>query len=147
MASFSLQRTKKITQQKPRTITKRSMKDFTKTRWVDSLRNRDWLKIDATTDLHNKAIVFANEINSALDECAPYKSFKVRDNYRPGLSEAAKDIIRERDTTRRNITSAKARQASTESKIQATEKQSTQPNQERLPNNERRPHSQGQERG
>ena len=108
MASFSLQRTKKITQQKPRTITKRSMKDFTKTRWVDSLRNRDWLKIDATTDLHNKAIVFANEINSALDECAPYKSFKVRDNYRPGLSEAAKDIIKERDTTRRNITSAKA---------------------------------------
>jgi hypothetical protein len=68
------------------------MKDFTKTRWVDSLRSRDWSKIDATTYLDNKKTIFANEINSALDECAPYKSYKVQDNHRPGLSEAAKEI-------------------------------------------------------
>ena len=41
------------------------------------------------------------------DECAPFKNFKVRQNFRPGLSETAKKIMRDRDTARRSIPSAK----------------------------------------
>ena len=39
---------------------------------------------------------FTSEINLALDECAPIKRIKIRDNYKPGLSQATKDLLRER---------------------------------------------------
>ena len=68
-------------------VTKRSMKNFTKTRWIDCLRNRDWSNVKSKTDANEKAAALTEEINKALDECAPLKKFKVRQNYKPGLSE------------------------------------------------------------
>ena len=91
---------------KPRTITKRSMKDFTKTRWLDCLRTRDWTRINSIPDVNTQAEEFTREINEALDECAPFKEFKVRQSYKPGLSDQAKKIIRERDLTRKQIKKA-----------------------------------------
>ena len=88
------------------TITKRSMKDFNKTRWIDCLRNRDWSKVTSMTDVEEKATEFTREVTKALDECAPYKRFKVRRNFQAGLSETAKAIMRERDSTRKNISRA-----------------------------------------
>ena len=88
-------------------IRKRSMKDFNQTRWIDCLRNRDWKKVTNLEDVNEKTMELTNQINQALDECAPYKLFKVRQNFKPGLSENAKKMIQERDLTRKNIASAK----------------------------------------
>ena len=90
-----------------KTILKRTMKDFTKTRWLDCLRNRDWSEVFALQDVNKKTEAFTNIIDSALDECAPFKSFKVRQNFKPGLSETARKLIEERDNTRKKIITAK----------------------------------------
>ena len=82
------------------------MKNFTKTRWIDCLRNRDWSNVKSKTDVNEKAAALTEEINKALDECAPLKKFKVRQNYKPGLSEDTKKLMRERDYTRRSMSKA-----------------------------------------
>ena len=89
-----------------KTIKKRSMKDFTKTCWIDCLRNRDWSLVSNSSEVNEKAKEFTKLVNLALDECAPYRSYKVRENFKPGLTEAAKKLIRERDITRKKIPDA-----------------------------------------
>ena len=56
----------------------------------------------------NKAAELTNQINLALDECAPYKRFKLRKHFRPGLSEKAKQMIGERNRIRKEIATAKS---------------------------------------
>ena len=95
--------------QKPlpnQSVTKRSMKNFTRTRWIDCLRSRDWSQIKSKSDVNEKATAFTIEVNKALDECAPFKKFKIRQNFKPGLSEEAKRIMKERDLTRKSINKA-----------------------------------------
>ena len=82
------------------------MKDFTKTRWIDCLRNRDWSLVSNSSEVNEKAEEFTKLVNLVLDECAPYRSYKVRENFKPGLTEAAKKLIRERDITRKKIPDA-----------------------------------------
>ena len=50
------------------------MKDFSKTRWVDCLRNRDWTRIESIQDVNEQAEEFTKEVNEALDECANIQS-------------------------------------------------------------------------
>ena len=50
---------------------------------------------------------FTSLINQALDECAPFKQFKVKHNFKPGITEAAKKLIKERDETKKKIAGAK----------------------------------------
>ena len=90
------------------TIRKRSMRDFTQTRWIDCLRNRDWTGISTLTDVNEKTAELTNQINLALDDCAPYKRFKLRKHFRPGLSEKAKQMICERNRIRKEIATAKS---------------------------------------
>ena len=85
-------------------VFKRSMKDFNKTRWIDCLRSRNWTHISSMTDLNEQTNELTKELNLALDECAPYRSFKPRVNYKPGLSEKARSIMKERDLTRKKMT-------------------------------------------
>ena len=44
-------------------------------------------------------------IEEALNICAPIKTFKVRENHKFGISEATKNLIKERDSTRAKIKS------------------------------------------
>ena len=92
-----------------KTITKRSMRDFNKTRWIDSLRNRNWTRVSAASNVDEMTTEFTSQVTKALDECAPYRKFKVRKNFQPGLSQTAKDIMRERDSTRGGISRASDR--------------------------------------
>ena len=87
-------------------VYKRSMKNFTKTRWIDCLRARNWERISQMTDVNAQATELSREINLALDECAPYRLSKPRGHYRPGLSEKAKSLIKERDMTRKKLSNA-----------------------------------------
>ena len=47
--------------------------------------------------------IFTDNINKALDEVAPLKTFTVKSNYRFGLSQETKDLMKQRDSTRANI--------------------------------------------
>ena len=82
------------------------MKNFTKTRWIDCLRAQNWDRIAMTENINDQTEEISKRINLAMDECAPYKKFKTRQNFKPGLTEAAKNIMRERDITRKSILSA-----------------------------------------
>ena len=72
------------------------MKNFTQTRWIDAQRNRDWSLISSLKDVNDKTREFTSELTKALDECALLKKFKVRENFKPGLTQTAKLIMRER---------------------------------------------------
>ena len=89
--------------QKAKSIWKRSMRNFTKTRWLDCLRYRDWSRVSSLEDVNEKTQEFTSQINAALDECAPFKKFKIRDNFKPGLTDETKRMMRERDETRKKI--------------------------------------------
>ena len=54
---------------------------------------------------------------SALDECAPLKTFKIRDQHKFGLSTVTKNLIRDKDQARKKIASEKSPE---EKKIQHT---------------------------
>ncbi len=87
-------------------VYKRSMKNFTNTRWIDCLRTRNWENIGSMTDLNEQTNELTKELNLALDECAPYRAFKPRANFRPGLTDKARSIMKERDMTRKKMTQA-----------------------------------------
>ena len=53
------------------------MKNFTKTRWIDALRNQDWTQVTSEQDIELKTEKFTNNITTALDECAPYRNFNL----------------------------------------------------------------------
>ena len=53
--------------------------------------------------VNDQTALLTKEINAALDECAPLKEFKTREKFKPGLTEKAKSIMRERDLTRKSI--------------------------------------------
>ena len=87
-------------------IMKRGMKNFNNKIWIDSLRNQDFSNISSSLSVDSKTKEFPNKINSALDECAPYKKFKTRKNLKPGITEQAKKLILERDKSRQDLTKA-----------------------------------------
>ena len=82
------------------------MKNFSKTGWIDCLRNRDWSHIWSQEDVNKKTEDFTSEMNKALDDIAPFKQFKVQDSFKPGLSDPAKKLMHQRDQTRKGISKA-----------------------------------------
>ena len=99
--------TKTSTKKNGGSILKRSMKDFTKTRWLDCLRARNWDGISSQADVHEQTAAITKEINLALDEIAPLKRFKNREHYKPGLTEKARKIMIERDRIRKSMSKSK----------------------------------------
>ena len=86
-----------------RKIVKRKMKNFTDSLWNESLMKRDWSRIQKTDDLDEKVELFTSLINESLDEVAPYGTFTIRSNYKFGLSELTKEMMKKRDAAREKI--------------------------------------------
>ena len=57
-------------------ITKRSLKNFNEQSWNRSLATKDWSGIENEKDINEKVRIFTRNINEALDEVAPIKTFK-----------------------------------------------------------------------
>ena len=85
--------------------TKRSMKNFNPRFWNDTLANFKFCTLADTEnkDLNDVALEFAKTINDALDICAPKKTFKIKPNYVPGLTDKAKTLMKSRDLTRSQL--------------------------------------------
>jgi hypothetical protein len=63
--------------------------------------------MSSTKGIEAKTRNFTDRIVSALNECALYKNFKPRDSFRPGITDRAKQLIKERDQTRNSVSKAK----------------------------------------
>ena len=94
----------KQTVQKMKTITKRSTKFYTKARWTKSLAKQEWEDLGLSEDLDEMTTRLAQHVTTSLDECAPRRTFKVRNQYKHGITEKTKQLIRERDNARKQIT-------------------------------------------
>ena len=79
------------------------MKNFTDSAWNESLQKRNWSQIHDTNDLDEKNEIFTNLINKSLDEVAPFSTITIRSNYKFGLSEKTKEIMKKRDAARTMI--------------------------------------------
>ena len=53
---------------------------------------------------------FNKNVENALNEVAPVKTFKIRSNYRFGLSDSTKELYKRRDHTRGKISTAEGQQ-------------------------------------
>ena len=91
-------------------ITKRSFKNFTKESWNLSLSRQDWLDVDDCANVNEMVTVFNKNIEMALDEVAPVKTFTIRSNHRFGLTDSTKELMKKRDFTRGQIKSASVQQ-------------------------------------
>ena len=107
IACFETNKTMKSKTGTKAPVFKRSMKNFNKNRWIHCLRTRNWENINNMTDLNEQTNELTKELNLALDECAPYRAFKPRVNYRPGLSDKARTIMKERDLARKKNDTSK----------------------------------------
>ena len=67
---------------------------------------QDWLDVEDCEDVDEMVKAFDKNIKAALDLASPLKSFKIRSNYRFGLSENTKELMKKRDKTRNAIKNA-----------------------------------------
>ena len=84
-------------------ITKRSMKNFSITKWNECLAKQEWEKLGETEDVNAMVGHFTEAINKALDECAPIKTFTLKQGHKQGLTEEVKRLMKDRDETRKRI--------------------------------------------
>jgi hypothetical protein len=95
-----------------RKITKRSFKNYTINNWNESLMKQPWSQIACEKDIEKKTDMLAKFMNTALDEVAPIKSFTVKSNYKFGISDDTKEIMKNRDATRAKISKASTKEKS-----------------------------------
>ena len=88
------------TKVKNKTLIKRSMKNFTHTRWMECLSKQRWESIGETENVNEMAVHLSELMNSALDECAPLTKITIKPGYKSGLTQEAKVIMTERDKAR-----------------------------------------------
>ena len=84
-------------------VTKRSFKNFTTEAWNESLERKDWSPIYSSNTVDEMVDVFQKNIEEALNDIAPVKTFTIRSNYKFGLSDETKKVMHERDVTRGKI--------------------------------------------
>jgi hypothetical protein len=84
-------------------ITKRSLKIFSDDKWNEILNKKDWSKLDDTQNLDDMVVAFTNMVTESLDEIAPIKSFMVKSKYIFGLSQETKDLMKQRDNARKQL--------------------------------------------
>ena len=63
---------------KMKTITRRCTKNLTKEVWCKSLILKNWEDLGLTEDIDEMAEKMNEHVLAALDQCAPIKTFKVR---------------------------------------------------------------------
>ena len=82
---------------RPKFITKRSFKTFKEEDFLRDLRNVTWFDLFMTEDTDTAAVLLTTKIKEVLDDHAPVKTYQVRKNYAPWLTEYTKALMKERD--------------------------------------------------
>ena len=77
------------------------------------LSRRDWSSIDDCNNVDDMVKVFSLNINEALDDIAPYRTFTIKSGYKFGISEKTKQLMKDRDINRKRISQSKGQEKST----------------------------------
>jgi hypothetical protein len=85
------------------TIRKRCMKNFSQQKWTGCLAGKEWEDLGKTEDVNEMAQYFNKRVVEALDECAPCTNIKIQKNYKFGISNKTKQLIKERDKVQKLI--------------------------------------------
>ena len=93
-----------------RKIVKRKMKNFSNNGWNEALMKKDWSKIYEMNDLDKKVETFTNLVTECLDEVAPFGTIVIRSNYKFGLSDVTKDMMKKREAARLMIKNSNGNQ-------------------------------------
>ena len=81
----------------PSYIRKRSFKNFDPSDFIYAIQQVSWLEIYLCTEVNQAVKLLSTKITAILDRMAPMKTFQIRNNYCPWLSQLTKDIMLERD--------------------------------------------------
>ena len=81
----------------PNYIRKRSFKNFDPSDFIHAIQQVSWLEVYLCTELNQAVKLLSTKITAILDRMAPMKTFQIRNNYCPWLSQLTKDIMLERD--------------------------------------------------
>ena len=80
-----------------KTVTRRCTKSFTKESWCNNLNMKNWEDLGSTEDIDEMAKIITTFVTESLDECAPVKIFKIRNQNKHGISENTRKLVKERD--------------------------------------------------
>ena len=79
------------------------MKNFTNQAWNDALIKQDWTPIYNEKCVNKKAEIFTKLITQSLNEVAPFGTITIRSNYKFGLSDETKVLMKKREAARLKI--------------------------------------------
>ena len=79
------------------------MSDFTTQKWKDCLAQKRWEKLGETEEIEIMSKNFTDLVTEALEECAPMTKFKIGTNYKHGLTQETKNLIKKRDELRKEM--------------------------------------------
>ena len=89
-------------------ILRRSWKTFSNEKFIQDLANQPWQEvIDPKKTVHDQAHEFDRILEETLERHAPLRRTKVRENFRNGLSEKTKQLMKERDHLRHDVRKCK----------------------------------------
>ena len=93
-----------------RYIRKRSYKNFDKQLFIKAVQEVGWLDLYLCNDVNKAVNIFNQKITDILDEMAPMKTFQVRANYAPFLSEKTVKLMKIRDEQHKLASETKSRE-------------------------------------
>ena len=86
--------TNKQKQTYERKIRKRSMKNFSSEKWNKCIAEKNWKNLTNCNNVDEMVDIFSNNLNEALDEVAPFKTFTVRSHHKFGLSDETEKTMK-----------------------------------------------------
>ena len=90
---------------KPQTVRKRNYKNFDIKAFLCDVNNSDMnVNVPQAENLDEAADIFEKTFKSILDAHAPLKTFQMRKNYSPFITQETKDLIAERRTLQEEAT-------------------------------------------
>ena len=94
---------------KPKTITKRDFSKFSQEAFLDDIRSAPFQQIYAVNEenVNDQATIFENVFSSVLDSHAPFKTFTVRHQKSPWLTDHIKKQMNQRDKYKNYLNSLK----------------------------------------
>jgi hypothetical protein len=87
-------------------IFKRSFKNFNPKAFCRDLARAPWEEIWYAGDVNSMVQMYSDFVNEALDIHAPLKEIRIKGNYKSGLTDDTKKLMRKRDAARKKFSRA-----------------------------------------
>ena len=101
----------------PEHIEKRCYKHFNEDQFKVILAGKEWERLAMCSDVNSQVELYDQFVCEALDQCAPIKRVKLRQNFKPGLTTDTLKTIKARNSAKRAFTKDKSLEKSNQYKI------------------------------